>query len=551
MKSIRKIFGLIVLSGLCFYSCETTDMDLTEDPNYLTPEQANVDFYLNAIERSYVSLMQNFGNYGAQVTRIEYLGSRNYLNAYAPTSFDDEWDLAYRQILADVEAMTPIAQENEQFHHIAIAQLLSANVLITLVDFFGDIPYSEALMADEGNFNPNLDNGAAVYSAATQLIDTAITNFNKEAALEPEYDPFYNGNYENWIKLANTLKMKIYLQTRLVDNSALSSFNQIVASGDFITSTDEDFQFNYGTNENQPDTRNGNYAGNYRPTGAGSYLSNWLMGTMLEDGDPRIRYYFYRQVNAVPGEEIEPNEQTLTCSMENAPQHYIDGGFTFCSLPNGYWGRDHGDDDGTPGDGFLRTTYGIYPAGGMFDDSRFAPVSQGAGAAGAGITPLMLASWVDFMRAEMAMVEGDVAAAQEFVVSGTAKSITKVRSFGALDEDADLSLAPSEEQMNSFLSGIETAFIEADTEEKWNLLAEEFWISCFGNGILNYNFYRRTGYPTTLQPNREPNPGGFIRSFRYPANLVNNNSSISQKQEVTTTVFWDTNPASPSFPESN
>ena len=151
----------------------------------------------------------------------------------------------------------------------------------------------------------------------------------------------------------------------------------------------------------------------------------------------------------------------------------------------------------------------------------------------------------------MAMVEGDVAAAQEFVVSGTAKSITKVRSFGALDEDADLSLAPSEEQVNSFLSGIETAFIEADTEEKWNLLAEEFWISCFGNGILNYNFYRRTGYPTTLQPNREPNPGGFIRSFRYPANLVNNNSSISQKQEVTTTVFWDTNPASPSFPESN
>ncbi len=45
-------------------------MDLTEDPNFLTPEQADVDFYLNAIEQSYVSLMQNFGNYGAQVTRI-------------------------------------------------------------------------------------------------------------------------------------------------------------------------------------------------------------------------------------------------------------------------------------------------------------------------------------------------------------------------------------------------------------------------------------------------------------------------------------------------
>jgi hypothetical protein len=198
----------------------------------------------------------------------------------------------------------------------------------------------------------------------------------------------------------------------------------------------------------------------------------------------------------------------------------------------------------------LRSTYGIYPAGGSFDDSRFEPVAQGGGAAGAGITPLMLASWVDFMKAEMAYLENP-ANAEQFILAGTQKSISKVTSFGSLDGDADLSVAPSAGDIVTYLEDISSNYQSASATEKWNIMAEQFWIASFGNGTLNYNFYRRTGYPTTLQPNREPNPGGFIRSFRYPANFVNNNSSINQKQEVTTQVFWDTNPASPEFPKSN
>ncbi len=550
MKRIYKICSLILLAGIAFYSCETTELDLTQNPNALSPDQANTDFFLNAIQLRYGSLMEDFGNNAAQVTRIEYLGSRNYLNAFSPTAFDGEWDDAYREILADVDALKPLAEEKEQYHHIAIAQVLSADVLLTLVDNFGDVPYSESLKAGDGILNPKVDPGSEVYAAAEMMLDSAIINFNRDAIVEPMLDVYYDNDYELWIKLANTLKMKIYLQTRLVDDNALSKFDAIVNSGNYITDTSEDFEFQWGTNESQPDTRHPKYADNYTPTGGANYLSNWLMGTMLVDNDPRIRYYFYRQVDAVPGADAPPNEQTLTCSLESAPQHYIDGGFTFCYLPDGYWGRDHGDDDGTPGDGFLRSTYGVYPAGGSFDDSRFEPVSQGGGGGGAGITPLMLASWVDFMRAERAMVS-DPSSAKAFILEGDRKSIEKVASFGAKDPDADLSTAPTSDDIDGFISDLGTEYDAASPTRKWNILAEQFWIASYGNGTLNYNFYRRTGYPTTLQPDREPNPGGFIRSFRYPANFVNNNSSVTQKQGVTTQVFWDINPASPDFPASN
>ena len=41
--------------------------------------------------------------------------------------------------------------------------------------------------------------------------------------------------------------MKAYITTRLVDGSAISKFNAIVASGNYISSNGDDFQFRWGT----------------------------------------------------------------------------------------------------------------------------------------------------------------------------------------------------------------------------------------------------------------------------------------------------------------
>ena len=81
--------------------------------------------------------------------------------------------------------------------------------------------------------------------------------------------------------------------------------------------------------------------------------------------------------------------------------------------------------------------------------------------------------------------------------------------------------------------------------DKMNVLGMQYFVAQYGNGLDAYNFYRRTGYPTTLQPNIEPNPGGYIRSFFYPASHANTNQNITQKDGVTDQVFWDTNPGSP------
>lgn len=564
MKIFIKNLVLTMFSAGLIVSCETTELGLTNDPNEANPSQATPDAYLNSISQEFARFNQDFGTNASEVTRINHMGARLYQQAYSPASQDVEWRTAYSSILVDIQAMNELATEANFKRHIGMGQVMEAFIIVTLVDFYGDIPYSEAVSGIE-NLNPALDNGESIYTAALNLLDQAVNNFSTEDnAADPSIDFFYDGDWETWIKLTNSLKLKIYAQTRLVDASAVGAFNSIITSGNYITSTDEDFQFRWGSSVVNPDSRHPDYADNYTPQGSADYVSNWLMNYMdnskrdngiatFDGADPRIRYYYYRQAAITPGASDDPdggNQQTLSCSVESPPPHYVGTTNTFCFLPNGYWGRDHGDDDGTPPDGQLKTTFGVYPAGGEFDDSTFESVDLGSGGGGAGITPIFLAQTVDFLRAEIAYVGGDVTTAGTLMSNGINKSISKTTSFGSLDSGADISLAPTAEDITAYVTEVEELYAAAIGDEKLNLLAKEFWVAQFGNGIDAYNFYRRTGYPNDLQASLEPAPGGFIRSFLYPAVFANNNSNVTQKEFVTQKVFWDNNPDA-GFPFSN
>ena len=53
-----------------------------------------------------------------------------------------------------------------------------------------------------------------------------------------------------------------------------ANFQSIVVGGNYISSNADDFQFQWGTNDVQPDTRHLWYASSYTSTGGGRYMSN-------------------------------------------------------------------------------------------------------------------------------------------------------------------------------------------------------------------------------------------------------------------------------------
>ncbi len=566
MKNILKYITVVFIAGGLFTACETTDLDLRVSPNDLAADQADPNLLLNAIQLAYGTNMQVISDRGAELTRIDYMFGRNYFNNYPGNTFDGIWSRTYSSggngvgdgvsvgISTNVAALEDINANSEVDYsfHIGVGKTLQAHMLFLLVDYIGTAAWSQALNPSEFPA-PTLDSGEEIYNVAFGLLDEAESLLASNPPTQGAQDIFYEGDTSKWVKLINTLRLRAYKNT-----GNTSAFNSIIAGGNFISSNEDDFQLQYGTSELQPDSRHPDYAADYTPSGANIYQSNWLMETMLNYSDPRIRYYFYRQVDATPGADAPADEETLACSLVVPPQHYQDGGYTYCSLPNGYWGRSHGNDEGTPPDNFLRTAVGVYPAGGKFDDNDFAvdpddpsydpTVGLGKGGGGAGIEPIILASYVDFWRGEMAANDTERA---NFLRAGLEKHIAKVQSFGSLDGSADLSFAPSAADVTAYIDGIVSDFNAATGDDKENIFAEQYFITLYGGATEAYNYYRKTGYPTTLLPNWEPNPGPFPRTFLLPQNEVITNPNLTQRSDMTTQVFWDTNPASPTFPPAN
>ena len=56
MKKITKYFGFALMTATLLFSCETVELDISENPNELTPSQANPDFYLNALQETFAAV---------------------------------------------------------------------------------------------------------------------------------------------------------------------------------------------------------------------------------------------------------------------------------------------------------------------------------------------------------------------------------------------------------------------------------------------------------------------------------------------------------------
>jgi SusD/RagB-like outer membrane lipoprotein len=549
---IKIVFVLVILAGA---ACNKQLSPLLVNPSVPSPSAASPDLYLNNLQLSFKNFYQDATDFGDALTRQEIMYGPTYYNAYTPSSFDDIWNQAYMNVFLTANTMIPLAEAKQEYIHAGIAQILKAYTMITMVDYFGDIPYSQADLGTE-NTNPVVDKGADIYDSAVALLDSGIANMARTSSEPPSNDLFYGGNAANWTTLANTLLLKAYVQTRLVDNTVAAKITALVNSGNLITSPSQDFVFTYSQRNAAPDSRCSHYASNYgTESGAADYLGTYFMWCLRDEKsipDPRTPYYVYRQCDNVLNDPRLPN---LTATQFAIPCLYrtdpYAAGVPYCIVDNGYWGRDHGNNEGIPPDGNLRSTWGVYPAAGEFDANQNAVVGTGtgylAGAGGDGINPIWLSSYTNFLLAEAALTLGTPGNPQAYLLAGVTASLNKVAGFPAAigytlpTTDTTLVMTPTSQQ--NYLNIVQGLYQSAATPTaKLEVVMKEYYLSLWGNGVEAYNNYRRTGMPNNMQPALQANPGLFIRSFFYASVYVNYNKNAVQKTVTNVKVFWDPNP---------
>ncbi len=550
MKNLSKysLIGLIVLLS----ACQATELDLLTDPNNPAPETAEINFVANAAQLDFVTFVDEASDETMPYVRMVAMadGSR-YNNQDGPTSFDFIWRRANADIIPDLDLIITSSDENGFTATSSVARILKAYVLFTLVDMFGDIPYSQSQQGTDV-ISPPADDDQAVYEAAAALLDRAITDLTDPRGVLG-ITPLYYSTPAQWLRLANTLKLRYYLNTRLVNSGSAAGITSLVTGGNIISTIAQDFQFKYGTNRQDPDSRHPYYSDSYESGGPGLYMSNyymWLFFGEKNTEDPRLRYYFFRQ----DCDETDENQFTLPCPNEPYPIHWPPGD-PFCTASGvygdpmnnygGYWGRDQGDASGIPPDDLKRTAWGLYPAGGKFDANDCAGVSNGGtdGGKGQGIQPIILSSWVFFMRAEAALTMNTEADPAMLLETGIRQSIQKVMGFESVSA-VDEMFKPTPADIDAYVAEVMANYAAADMDGKLGIIIKEYMLALHGNGLEMYNAYRRTGHPRDMQLTKDPSPGAFPRLLFYPANYVNLNSSASQRDvTLTQQVFWDTNPA--------
>ena len=527
MKNINKHLNIkyLVLAFLAvmFTACETTDLDINENPNALSPDSADPSLVLNGIQFGLTNQTLGLHNATRGVMR-----HTNMFGTYAANTgagaLNGVWSNTY-SIANNTRLLATLNESQALANHLGMAQVIEVMAFAGIVDYIGQAPFSEAI--DASISAPNFDAGQDIYNALYAQLDTAIANLNMTDQIAPE-DLYYNGDMSKWVKLANSVKIQMYVNSKLVNNpNATTDINAIIASGNYISSPADDLVAQFNTQNDNPDARHPDYVLAYN-TGAGNiYMSNEFMNILLNDKtveDPRTNFYIYRQTLT------DPTGDLLPCAGL--------GGFNFCYLGNGYWGRDHADDEGIPNDGSLRATFGVYPAGGAFDDGTTNTNTLAASdLGGAGIFPIMLSSTVNFWLAEAALPApaglGVTGNSRDYLAAGMADSFAKVAAFAG---QTMTNVATYEAEV---LANYDAAGTDND---RLGVIIKEVYISSWGNSTPAYNNYRRTGFPAlggSVIANTD-----FPRNFLIPDSELNSNDNPNLVQITRTDqVFWDTNPA--------
>lgn len=537
MKNILKITLLSAIVAF-FVGCETGELELLVSPNDVTIDNADPNFVLNDIQLTFNGVVGGYSGTSRQITRqVNLFGTyNNAVDGNTLSLATGPWAQSY-QMFSNIDLLDGINEAQAETggipYHLGMAQVIEAYAYMLLVDYVGDVPFSEANNPSEFP-NPNVDPGETIYAAQLELLDTAIANFNlgnNTTGVRIPEDLYY-GTFDasKWIALANTLKIRANLNT-----GNASGINAALA-GDIIDNNDEDFQFSYSATDS-PESRHPFFTSSYLAAGAGQRMSNNLYdlmnvgsadGLFVENGtvDPRARYYFYRQTSS------DPSGSDLPCEANFSAYDY-------CYVGNLYWGRDHADDEGLPNDGFKRTVYGVYPGGGAFDDDSFIESRANTSTLnGAGIRPIYLASYTHFALAEAALTLGTSGSASNYLELGIRRSMDKVRDFADGLDSGEFAMTNAD--IDAYVSRVLSEYNSANNAGKLEIIAREHFIAAWGNGTEPYNLYRRTAGPDLQAPIIPAGP--FPRSYRYPSTEIDGNPNI-QQQGPNTRVFWDTNSA--------
>jgi hypothetical protein len=190
--------------------------------------------------------------------------------------------------------LLPDAEKQKYVYLRAISDIPLAYYAFFVSDVQGSIPFTEAFQARyTGLLTPTYNSQSALYDTLESQLSASIAILKTTPAVTQtditNYDLYYAGKADRWIKAANSLRLRIAMRLVKRDPEKMKTLvTKILAdNGGLISSIDEDWKFVGGT-----DFAAG---GNYNPQ-SNSDVSGAknMVDFMSNTGDPRVRILFQK-----------------------------------------------------------------------------------------------------------------------------------------------------------------------------------------------------------------------------------------------------------------
>lgn len=226
MKFKNKFAGYLLLGSVIAASC-TKQLDTNKNnPNSVTTNAiSGRDVFASALTNtvyeinstvyptttSGISTLTNeWMGVWARTTSYSAAGTQYQIEAFQlQNNFGDNfWGAIYHN-MADYDFAASKAAKGSILPGAAL--VMKSMLFQDLVDIFGDIPYSQALIPT--NTQPAYDKAAAIYASLPLKLDSAMNLINaSQSTGDDAADVLFKGNKASWLAFANTIKLRVLLR---------------------------------------------------------------------------------------------------------------------------------------------------------------------------------------------------------------------------------------------------------------------------------------------------------------------------------------------------
>lgn len=314
---MKKYINNIALSALSIFAlsaCQSELDNFNENPN--DPPTTTPTLLLTTMEVStfstHTSGIIRYANIFDQHLMGTDVGQLGAISKYIITEQDanNEWNTIYGTTLMSGHILNRDFASDFPYYN-GIGQILTALNLGYATDMWGDVPYDEAFLAEQGNTNPKYNTQPEIYERLQTILDAAIVNLNKPESSNKEVpkkdDYIFKGDIQQWKQIAYVLKARYALRlTNRDSNAAQKALDYIKLSG--ITSNADDMNtlFTGASNETNQwydfEVNRKNYL----------KMGKTFVDFLKTNNDPRLTFFV--------ASELDKNKKPTGIYSGNAPE---------------------------------------------------------------------------------------------------------------------------------------------------------------------------------------------------------------------------------------